>query len=73
EGFLAARQGAGTFVAEGAAFPGDHTRNLRKEPPTVEKVTMGYDCPSGIINFRAGTPNLSLFPKKLWLKLQREA
>ena len=73
EGFLAARQGVGTFVAEGAAFPGDHTRNLRKEPPTVEKVTMGYDCPSGIINFRAGTPNLSLFPKKLWLKLQREA
>ncbi len=70
EGFLSARQGAGTFVAEGAAFPG---RCPRQEPPAAEKVTMGYDCPPGIINFRAGTPNLGLFPRKLWLKMQREA
>ena len=70
EGFLAARQGAGTFVAEGAAFP---NRQVRREPPAAARVTMGYDCPPGVINFRAGTPNLGLFPKKLWLKMQREA
>lgn len=70
EGFLDARRGAGTYVAEGAAFT---CNRASTEPPSVEEVTMGYDCPGDIINFRAGTPNLSLFPKKLWLRLQREA
>ena len=70
EGFLAPKQGAGTFVAEGAAFT---CKQQPQEAPQAEKVTMGYDCPPETINFRAGTPNLSMFPKKLWLKLQREA
>lgn len=73
EGFLTARQGAGTFVAEGTALPGGHARNRPPEPLAAARVTMGYDCPPGIINFRAGTPNLGLFPIKLWLKMQREA
>lgn len=70
EGFLDAKRGAGTYVAEGAAFT--RTRETAA-PPEVEKVTMGYDCPPEIVNFRAGTPNLKLFPKKLWLRLQKEA
>lgn len=68
EGFLAAKQGAGTYVAEGAAFacPTSHPS------PPVTKVTMGYDCPPGVINFRAGTPNLAMFPVRLWLQMLRE-
>ncbi|MFH0782406.1 MAG: PLP-dependent aminotransferase family protein [Pseudomonadota bacterium] len=68
EGFLAPKQGAGTYVASGAAFAGPK----RMAPPTVEEVTMGYDCPAGVINFRAGTPNLKMFPSKLWLQMLRE-
>ena len=68
EGFLAPKQGAGTYVAGGAAFTGP----TRMAPPPVEKVTMGYDCPPGVINFRAGTPNLKMFPAKLWLQMVQE-
>ena len=68
EGFLAPRQGAGTYVASGAAFVGPR----RIAAPPVQKVSMGYDCPPGVINFRAGTPNLTMFPSKLWLQMVRE-
>lgn len=68
EGFLEARQGAGTFVAPGAAY----RKNVRAVLPPVEKVTMGYDSPEEVINFRAGTPELSMFPKSIWLKMIRE-
>lgn len=68
EGFLAARQGAGTYVAGGATFAGP----MRSPPPPVEQVTMGYDCPPGVINFRAGTPNLAMFPARLWLQMLRQ-
>ncbi len=66
EGFLQSRRGAGTFVADGAIFS---KRVVDVEAPEVEKVTMGYDCPKGVINFRAGTPNLKLFPQNLWQKM----
>ncbi len=65
EGFLESKRGAGTFVAAGTAF----TISKQIQAPTVDKVTMGYDFQDGIINFRAGTPNLKMFPKKLWLKM----
>jgi len=69
EGYLQSRQGAGTFVAPGAIFAAS-TNNV--EPPQVENVTMGYDSPKDVINFRAGTPNLELFPKSLWLKMIKD-
>ncbi len=68
EGFLDPKQGAGTYVAGGAAFKGP----TRMAAPPAEKVTMGYDCPPGVINFKAGTPNLKMFPTKLWLQMVRE-
>lgn len=68
EGFLKTRRGAGTYVAEGAAYP----RDIRVEPPVVEEVTMGYDAAEGVINFRAGTPDLSMFPRKNWLRIFKE-
>ncbi len=68
EGFLAPKQGAGTYVAGGATFAGPS----RTAPTPVTKVNMGYDCPPGVINFRAGTPNLRMFPARLWLQMVRE-
>jgi GntR family transcriptional regulator / MocR family aminotransferase len=68
EGFLAPKRGAGTYVAGGATFAGP----ARTAPPPVAKVNMGYDCPPGVINFRAGTPNLRMFPARLWLQMVRE-
>jgi GntR family transcriptional regulator / MocR family aminotransferase len=67
EGFLTAKPGAGTYVAGGAAFAGP----MPMPPPPVDQVTMGYDCPPGVINFRAGTPNLAMFPSRLWLQMLR--
>lgn len=69
EGYLTARQGAGTYVASGAAFT-NTTRKPQSLP--VSQVNMGYDCPPGIINFRAGTPDLKEFPARRWLAMVRE-
>lgn len=61
EGFLVTKQGAGTFVAEGAYFPVEKgTENFFTE----EKVGK-----SAIIDFRSGIPDLSFFPRKTWSKL----
>lgn len=68
EGFLQTQRGAGTFVAAGALLK---QGPKVQEGPKVEKVTMGYDTDQGILNFKAGTPNLRLFPQKLWQKMLR--
>lgn len=65
EGFLETRRGAGTFVAAGAAY----VREIRAKAPEVEEVNMGYDSSGNVINFRAGTPDLSMFPRKIWVKM----
>ncbi len=69
EGYIHSRQGAGTFVAPGAIFT-SHKNEVA--PPRVENVNMGYDSPKDVINFRAGTPNLKLFPKNIWQKMMKE-
>lgn len=68
EGFTESRRGSGTFVAAGAAM----AVAPAKAAPAAEAVTMGYDCPPGVINFKPGTPDLSLFPERTWLKMLRE-
>lgn len=68
EGFLESRQGAGTYVAAGATLEVLSSPDL----PELDRVTMGYESPPGIINFRAGTPDLAGFPRKLWLRMIRE-
>lgn len=65
EGFVETIHGSGTYVAKGAAFP----RKVKIEPLLVKEVTMGYDSRKGVINFRAGTPDLHHFPQKIWLKM----
>jgi len=68
EGFLETRQGAGTYVMDGAAFaPPGKLPKLEVTP-----VNMGYDAPHHLINFRAGTPQLRLFPSREWLRMIRE-
>ena len=69
EGFLTARRGSGTYVAAGAAF---EKTSLPPASLAVTNVSMGYDCPPGVVNFRAGTPDLSGFPSSLWLAMVRE-
>jgi GntR family transcriptional regulator/MocR family aminotransferase len=58
EGYLAARQGAGTEVAAGAQRAGGPVpaaRRAREQPP------LRYD-------FRIGLPDLSAFPRRAWLQ-----
>ncbi len=69
EGFLQTRKGAGTFIATGAQY---HTKT-DLPAPRVRAVNMGYGAPKHIINFRAGTPELSLFPRRKWLSNIRTA
>ncbi|MEB2300154.1 PLP-dependent aminotransferase family protein [Lysinibacillus xylanilyticus] len=61
EGFLVARRGSGTFVAEGAFL-------TKHEAPFLYEVDE-KKVKNHIINFRSGIPALDLFPRKTWAKL----
>ena len=64
EGFLIARSGSGTFVAEGAFLTQHETPFLYE---VDEKKLKNH-----IINFRSGIPALDLFPRKTWAKLSHQ-
>ncbi|WP_285397195.1 PLP-dependent aminotransferase family protein [Lysinibacillus sp. fls2-241-R2A-57] len=64
EGFLIARRGSGTFVAEGAFLTQHETPFLYE---VDEKKVKNH-----IINFRSGIPALDLFPRKTWAKLSHQ-
>ena len=65
EGFTRSRRGSGTFIAPGAFYP-----EAEALPgPEAEAVSMGYDTPPGVINFKPGTPDLGQFPVRTWLSL----
>jgi GntR family transcriptional regulator / MocR family aminotransferase len=59
EGYLLARQGSGTMVAPVAA-----PAALPDAPPTPARP---------LVDFRSGTPDLSSFPRSLWLAAARRA
>lgn len=59
EGYLRARHGAGTYVAEGAGAPALPAGEDEPEP-------LAYD-------FFPGHPDLSSFPRRAWLRAMREA
>lgn len=69
EGFTTARHGSGTFVAAGTSYPtvpvGQDSR--------AATVSMGYESPAGIINFKPGTPDLGEFPLGPWLQAVKAA
>jgi len=58
EGYLEARQGAGTYVAETAVAPRPATIESRPRPPAFD--------------FFPGSPDLSTFPRRAWLRALRE-
>ncbi|MEV7673267.1 PLP-dependent aminotransferase family protein [Streptomyces sp. NPDC088752] len=64
EGWLTARQGSGTRVAE-RAEPRDRPRH---RPPTTPPAIA-----TPVHNLRAGTPDLASFPRADWLKAYRRA
>ncbi|MGG2091792.1 PLP-dependent aminotransferase family protein [Bacillus sp. S13(2024)] len=65
EGFLVARQGSGTFIAEGTYLEQHKKSPLFDSLSWCEKTNQD----SNIINFRSGIPALDLFPRKAWAKL----
>jgi GntR family transcriptional regulator / MocR family aminotransferase len=62
EGWLAARHGSGTWVAERAGPPPSRTR------PTAQTADRGVRH-----DLRAGVPDLALFPRPAWLAAARRA
>ncbi|MGA5501495.1 PLP-dependent aminotransferase family protein [Streptomyces umbrinus] len=64
EGWLTARQGSGTLVAERAEPLGTHTRVPKKAPPRARGPRH---------DLRQGTPDASSFPRTAWLASYRRA
>ncbi|MFF3708268.1 MocR-like pyridoxine biosynthesis transcription factor PdxR [Streptomyces phaeochromogenes] len=64
EGWLTARQGSGTLVAERAEPLGAHTRVPKKAPPRARGPRH---------DLRQGTPDASSFPRAAWLASYRRA
>lgn len=67
EGFIEARQGSGTYVAEGAYL---HQQNKRKhlsfsDPQQIKEQ-------QDLIDFRSGLPALNMFPRNTWGKISKE-
>jgi GntR family transcriptional regulator/MocR family aminotransferase len=58
EGYLVARQGAGTFVADAATAAGAPEVEPRQRAPSFD--------------FFPGYPDLASFPRRLWLRMLRE-
>jgi DNA-binding transcriptional MocR family regulator len=56
EGFLVSRQGSGTRVAD-----------LQPSPPATDMASASTPAPSIGYDLRAGTPDLSAFPRQAWL------
>lgn len=65
EGYVETIRGAGTFVAQGATL----SLQAAVSAPDVRNITMGHETEKGVINFRAGTPDLSLFPQESWKQI----
>ncbi|MED4889547.1 PLP-dependent aminotransferase family protein [Lysinibacillus sp. FSL R7-0073] len=65
EGFLIARRGAGTFVAEGALL-------TQQTKPFITNKAEDSIVRKEVINFRSGIPALNLFPRKTWAKISQQ-
>jgi GntR family transcriptional regulator / MocR family aminotransferase len=65
EGYLESRQGAGTYIAEGASLEVIQ----REHFPPVQTLADSSTESRSLIDFRSGLPALDLFPRKLWGQL----
>jgi GntR family transcriptional regulator / MocR family aminotransferase len=66
EGWLTSRQGSGTRVADAAPAVAAAARTSRPQPPSPEPRRFRFDL-------RAGSPDLSAFPRTAWLAAARRA
>jgi GntR family transcriptional regulator / MocR family aminotransferase len=66
EGWLTSRQGSGTRVADAAPAVAAAARTSRPQPPSPEPRRFRFDL-------RAGSPDLSAFPRSAWLAAARRA
>ena len=62
EGFLFARRGAGTFVAEGTLLP-------QQTKPLITNKAGDPIVGKEVVNLRSGIPALDLFPRKTWARI----
>ncbi|MBO8172885.1 MAG: PLP-dependent aminotransferase family protein [Bacillaceae bacterium] len=67
EGFIEGRQGAGTYVAEGA-----YLEDLNCDSLSFFEDMNTENDRDNIISFRSGIPALDLFPRKIWGKLSQQ-
>jgi GntR family transcriptional regulator / MocR family aminotransferase len=78
EGYLVARQGAPTLVAEAAAEPAGAAAGAAREGAAAGAARGGAAVPGGAprpprFDFRPGGPDVSLFPRAAWLASLRRA
>ncbi|MCC3371469.1 PLP-dependent aminotransferase family protein [Cohnella sp. REN36] len=71
EGYLTARVGSGTFIAEGIRLE----PSIRQQPE--QTAVADVSSPSvlqrpDLIDFDAGAPDVRLFPRRLWTKYMKE-
>ncbi|GIN92696.1 MocR-like pyridoxine biosynthesis transcription factor PdxR [Siminovitchia terrae] len=64
EGYIEARRGSGTFIAEGAYL--EQLHNTRSDPFYEREQPVDEE---DVIDFRSGLPDLQFFPRKTWAKL----
>lgn len=67
EGYIYAKNGSGTYVAEGISFKRTDINHYVKESKTILKKS-----DEEIISFRTGIPELSSIPIKKWGKIYKE-
>src|ERR1700733_6381421 len=77
EGYLVARVGSGTFVAEGVAQPSHRsdavTRALPREAEHYLNLAAAARFRPGVLGaFRDGVPDLPSFPRATWERLERK-
>ncbi|SDC91446.1 GntR family transcriptional regulator / MocR family aminotransferase [Paenibacillus sp. UNCCL117] len=73
EGFVEARSGSGTYVAEGAVLPAFHTAALPAPTASASTAETAVAAGPAPISFRTGLPALDMFPRKQWADLLHRA
>lgn len=68
EGYIEARQGSGTYVAEGAFL----NQQKKKDVLSFVEIHQSEENANDVIDFRSGIPALNLFPRNTWGKIAKE-
>ncbi|PKM96200.1 MAG: GntR family transcriptional regulator [Firmicutes bacterium HGW-Firmicutes-1] len=69
EGYVEARESAGTFVADGIIL--EHYK-ASTEIKRENILGLRHEPMEGLIDFRTGVPNLDLFPKEIWADIYKK-